>query len=124
MIDLIDWALVGRITRGYQIADNNYDARELGVVAFGADLLSHVFGIEDDRDHRQAVKMETEFVAETNGRDTHIERKPEVDKPYILIEFLFTDENISQNINESCRDAEPYKEPRFARDKKHKAVRH
>ena len=73
-------------------------------------LKRHILCIEDDRYHGHTVQVETELCAQTDRRDTHIQRKPAIDKSYIQIKISLLNKEEPCYLNSRCRNTEPDKE--------------
>lgn len=54
--------------------------------------------------------MESDLITQKYGADTHVKRYPEIYKPYIYVEPVFCDKDITDYINEQSGNTEPEKE--------------
>ena len=60
--------------------------------------------------------MESDLVSEEESADAHIERYPEINESDIYVEAVPGDKDVTDNIDEQSRNAEPDKERCFAQD--------
>ena len=107
VIYLVDRRYIGGKTGRYEISYHDDAAGQYRVDGLPAELLCHVFRIEDDGDHGKAVKMHSDLIAERYCAEAEINRYPEIDQTDINIETVFGNECITDDVYEKRRYAEP-----------------